>query len=273
MTKRRVKDNAPYQRAERGWAGRLSLLILPARSVTETVPGSGLERSTLDVGRSTFRDRETCGSRAFTLLEVLLSITLVAMLLIVMNFTVFSMGELWGRGTDRRLFDQHVTAVTRFLENELRTASMPPFVRVGDTAVTTPEIKPISGLPDNLLTFTLPSGSRLMAWPDDRPLPEVVCSLQVRENEGLVLLWHSTLETKFNDDPPRETVISSLVTELDYDYYDSNLRAWSTETELKKDSSGQPMTPQRLRLKFSYDKMTRQRLISLPTATEGVPVF
>ena len=213
------------------------------------------------------------GGKGFTLLEVLLSLALVAMLLIVMNATVFSMGELWGRGTDRRLFDQHVVAVTRYLDRELRAAALPPAVRLGDTPITVPEIKPISGTPDNLLTFALPAGSRLVAWPDNRPLPEVVCSLQVREGEGLILLWHSSLETKFADDPPRETVISPLVTALNYDYYDANLKSWSTETALKKDSSAQPMPPQRLRLKFAYDRMTRETVITLPAATEGLPQF
>lgn len=246
-----------------------------ACSTSSGSSGSGLERSALNVGRSTFRGRGDAAAtaRGFTLLEVLLSLALVAMLLLVMNATVFSMGELWGRGTDRRLFDQHVTAVARFLERELRTASLPPFVRIGDTPVTAPEIKPIEGNSDNLLTFTLPSGSRLIAWPDGRPLPEVVCSLQVREREGLILLWHSSLETKFNDDPPRETVISTLVTDLSYDYYDATLKSWSTEPALKKDPNGQVMTPQRLRLKFLYDKMDQTRVIALPTATEGVPMF
>ena len=215
---------------------------------------------------------DTADAGAFTLLEVLLSLALVAMLLIVMNFTVFSMGELWGRGTDQRLFDQHAVAVTRYLERELRAAALPPAVRVGDSAITTPEVKPVSGVSENLLTFALPAGSRLVAWPD-RPLPDVVCSLEVREGEGLILLWHSSLETKFADDPPRETVISSLVTELDYDYYDTNLKSWSTETELKKDTNGQTMTPQRLRLKFAYNKITRETVITLPTATEGLPDF
>ena len=208
----------------------------------------------------------------FTLLEIILSIALVALLLVAMNTAVFSMGELWGRGTDRRLFDQHVTAVTRYLDRELRAAVLPPASRVGETPVTEPEIKPASGNSDFLLTFALPAGSRLLVWPD-HPLPDVVCSLQVREGEGLILLWHSSLETKFNADPPRETVISPLVTALSYDYYDPNFKAWSTEPALKKDSSGQPMTPQRLRLTFGYDKMTRETVITLPTTTEGLPGF
>jgi prepilin-type N-terminal cleavage/methylation domain-containing protein len=212
------------------------------------------------------------GSGGFTLLEMLLSIALVALLLVAMNTAVFSMGELWGRGTDKRLFDQHIVAVTRYLERELRGATLPPSVRIGDTPVTAPEITPASGTSDNMLTVDLPAGSRLVTWPD-RPLPDMMCSLQVREGEGLILLWHSSLETKYTEDPPRETVISSLVTALSYDYYDPNLKSWSTETALKKDSNSQPILPQRLRLTFSYDKMTHDTVISVPTATEGLPAF
>ena len=62
--------------------------------------------------------------RAFTLLEVLLALALVALLLVAMNTFVFSMGELWGRGTDVRLFDLHVRAVSRYLEHELRAAAL-----------------------------------------------------------------------------------------------------------------------------------------------------
>ena len=52
--------------------------------------------------------------RGFTLLEILLALSLVALVLVAMNTFVFSMGELWGRNGDLRLFDQHARAVTRF---------------------------------------------------------------------------------------------------------------------------------------------------------------
>ena len=38
--------------------------------------------------------------RAFTLLEILLALTLVSLVLVAMNSFVFSMGELWGRNAD-----------------------------------------------------------------------------------------------------------------------------------------------------------------------------
>jgi prepilin-type N-terminal cleavage/methylation domain-containing protein len=208
----------------------------------------------------------------FTLLEILLALALVAMMLVSLNTFVFSMSELWGRNTDVRLFDQHVRAVTRFLENELRSATLPPSARAGSTPVAPQEIRASSGVTESLLTFELPAGSRLLIWPD-RPLPEVVCSLQAREREGLILLWHSRLEKDFDTDPPREAVITPLVTGLAYDYYDPEFKRWSTETILKKDNTGAPMTPQRLRLKFAYGKLTSETMVSLATAAEGLPNF
>lgn len=124
-------------------------------------------------------------SRAFTLLEVLLALTLVALLLVSMNTFVFSMGELWGQRTDIRLFDQHVRAVTRFLEHELRAAALPPAAQPNSTPIALQEVQPQNGVMENMLTFELPAGSRLFTWPE-QPLPEVVCSFQARPNEGLV---------------------------------------------------------------------------------------
>ena len=90
--------------------------------------------------------------RAFTLLELLLALALVGLLLVAMNTMIFSMGELWGRGTEPRLLDQHVRAVTRFLENELRASALPPAARSDVTPIGLEEIRPQSGLMEKMLT-------------------------------------------------------------------------------------------------------------------------
>lgn len=209
---------------------------------------------------------------AFTLLEIILALALTALVMVSLNVFVFSMGELWGRNSEVRLFDRHVRAVTRFLEQELRTASLPPAVAAGATPIAPQEIRPQSGATDTLLTFELPAGSRILTWPD-RPLPEVVCSLQARDRVGLVLLWHSRLEKRFDDDPPRETVITPFVTAISYDYYDPDFRAWKNETILRKDSNGLLQAPQRLRLKFVYGKMNRETVIALALPSIALPNF
>lgn len=217
-------------------------------------------------------NRKSKISAGFTLVEILLALMLVGLVLVGMNTFVFSMSELWGRNTDVRLFDQHVRAVTRFLEEELRASALPPSVRAGTDAITAQEIRPRSGMTDNLLTFELPEGCRLFTWPD-RPLPEVVCSLQVRDREGLKILWHSRLEKHFADEAPRESIVSPLVTGLSYDYFDTSFKNWKNEPQLRRDSNGHLETPQRIRLKFTYQKMTRETVITLPSPPQALPNF
>lgn len=215
-------------------------------------------------------------ARGFTLLEILLSLALVSLMLVALNTFVFSMGELWGRNADVRLFDQHVRAVTRFLQHELRAAVLPPAAVARSTPIALEDVQPQGGASEKMLTFELPAGSRVLVWPDPkRPLPEVVCSLQAREREGLILLWHSRLEKNFDTDPPRETVVTPLVTALSYDYFEADANRWTTETTLKPDPNGgtNPLLPQRLRLKFAYGKMTRESVVTLPSAAEGLPLL
>ncbi len=237
------------------------------RRVTRCVRVSG--RAVRGRGRSQWA---ATSQRAFTLLEILLSLALVALMLVALNTFIFSMGELWGQRAEPRLFDQHVRAVTRFLDGELRTASLPPAARANSTPIALQEIRPQNGMMEKMLTFELPAGSRLFNWPE-RSLPEVVCSFQARPNEGLVMLWHSRLEKNFETDPPRETVITPFVTELAYDYFDPDSKRWTTETTLKMDPQGQPMTPQRLRLKFNYNGLARESVITLLTPGQALPSF
>ena len=213
-----------------------------------------------------------CSGRAFTLLEVLLSLALVGLMLVALNTFVFSMGELWGRNADRRLFDQHVNAVTRFLQSEVRRAVLPPSARANAVPVTAPQVTPSNGLSGNLVTYELPAGSRILPWPD-RPLPEVVCSLQVRQHEGLYLLWQSRLEKDFGTASPREMLLTPFVTALAYDYFDPTFKRWTTETTMSNGPNNQPQPPQRLRLTFAYAGLTRQTTVPLPTTPQGLPEY
>ena len=206
----------------------------------------------------------------FTLIEVVLSMALVALVLVGLNTFIFSMGELWGRNTDVRLFDQHVRAVTRFLEREMVRASLPPAAAVNATPVGVQPVTPAGHSQENLITYMELTGGRILKWPDN-PLPEVFCSLQVRRDEGLFMLWHSDLENHFNDDPPRETLISPFVTALAYDYFDTDFNKWSTETVIRSDPSGNPLPPQRLRITFSYNRLSQVAMVMVPLTKQGLP--
>jgi len=209
-------------------------------------------------------------ARAFTLIEVVLSIALVGLVLVGLNTFIFSMGELWGKNADVRLFDQHVRAVTRFLQREMIHATLPPTAAANSTPVGIQPVKPDGEGQENLITYMQLTGGRILRWPGS-PLPEVYCSLEVKRGKGLYMLWHSDLENHFNDDPPRETLVSPLVTALAYDYFDTDFSKWTTETALRTDSSGNPLMPQRIHVTFVYERLTREAIVVVPAVGQGLP--
>lgn len=213
------------------------------------------------------RTHRTAG---FTLLEVMVALAIASLVLVGLNFFVFSMGELWGRGSEKRAFDQHVTAVTRYLTNELSVAAMPPAKKAGQAAFTVQEVKPSGGVTDNLLTYELLEPDRMFNWAD-RPLPEVICHFLVREGKGLFLLYHSRLETNFADESPREVLVTPFVTSMTYVYYDKELKRWTTEKTFKKGDNNAWLAPQRLVLTFAYHGLSREVVLTLPVAVQGVP--
>jgi prepilin-type N-terminal cleavage/methylation domain-containing protein len=209
-------------------------------------------------------------TRGFTLVEVMMATILIALVMVGLNTFIFSMGELWGKGSDVRLFDQHVRAVTRYLQREMVHATLPPAAAVNATPVGVVAVTPASGSQENLVTYMQLAGGRMLKWPDV-PLPEVVCSLQVRRDQGLFMLWHSDLENHFNDEPPRETLISPFVTGMTYDYFDTDFNKWTNETVLRTDTGGNPLAPQRLRITFTYDHLVREALVIIPPTKAGLP--
>ncbi len=216
--------------------------------------------------------RSLGGRSAFTLIEILLAVALLGGLLLALNLFIFSMGEIWGQGREQRLFNEHVRAVTRHVEKLLRTAALAPPVLAGTQAgLTVEEIRGVSGR-EPLLTFELPTGDRVLTWPE-APLPNVVCSLSAAPGEGLVIAWHARIELRFLEDPPRRTVLSPLVTGLSYDYYQPDFRSWKNELKLQRDGTGEWPLPARLRLRFGYGSMTTETTVLLPSSMSALPAF
>jgi len=208
-------------------------------------------------------------SRGFTLIELLMAMAILSMLVTALFTFVFSMGEIWGRGGEKRLFGQHVNAVTRHVESLLRRAAWPH----GGVAVTEPftvrEVRTTNGSTANLLGFDLLEGDRLMLWPEET-LPEVECSLGLERDRGLVLYWRSRLEKHDKNEAPRAVVISPLVTKLTYAYHDDNGDTWRKEETLRRGRSGEWVLPDRLIIAFKQDKFEEQRELTLPATGGGI---
>ena len=207
----------------------------------------------------------------FTLIELLMAMAILSLMLVALFTFVFSMGEIWGRGSEQRLFAQHVSASARHVESLLRRGAAP---LPGGTAGTEPfavrSIRtPDSGTVD-LLSFTLPAGDRLLNWPGPA-LPDVTCSLGLVPNRGLVLYWQSALEINQATEPPRVATISRFVTNFEYLNYAEDTDTWRSDTRLQKGSDGKWRLPDRLRLTYTYGSLTAVREISLPALAGPLP--
>jgi prepilin-type N-terminal cleavage/methylation domain-containing protein len=209
--------------------------------------------------------------RAFTLIELLLALAIMAALLAALFTFVFSMAEVWGRGSEKRLFEQHANAVTRHVDAMLRRAALPSGGAGQDEAFLWRELTGLSTGTARLLTFELPEGDRLLRWPGS-PLPQARCALAVETGRGLVLHWRSTLEPD-DEVRPRTVVVSPFVTRLEYHYYDPASSFWRADALPSRDAEGRWRVPDRLKLTYVYAGTTLERMISLPLAPGGHPTF
>jgi prepilin-type N-terminal cleavage/methylation domain-containing protein len=207
----------------------------------------------------------TKNRRGFSLVEMLLALAILAALLAAMNTFLFSMSELWGKGRDARLFDQHVRASTKQVRNILEQATFGP----GGAVPKITEIQPADGSREARLTFTLPDGGKFTAWPEG-PLPDVDFSLGFEEAYGLVLTWRSRTELERNPADWHTTTLSPFADSIRYSYYDADLNKWSTEDQPTKASGGTAyLQPARIELTFSRGKLKTVTQIELPLRREG----
>ncbi|HYC69604.1 MAG TPA: prepilin-type N-terminal cleavage/methylation domain-containing protein [Opitutaceae bacterium] len=196
-------------------------------------------------------------ARGFTLIEALLSVALLAALLAALNLFVFSMGEIWGRNREDRLFEQHTRAVTRHLEDLLRRAALAPAPALPPRVATAPALAASAPL----LTFDLPEGDRTLPWPG-APLPDVRCALEAVPQQGLVLHWQSRWEVEFEKVAPRRTVLSPLVTRVEYAYYGDG--RWQVDLAPRRDKRGAWAMPARIHLRFEHRGRIADAVVPVP---------
>lgn len=217
------------------------------------------------------RERFVGESEGFTLLEVLLSLMLTGIVLVATTFFIFSMGELWGKGGDDRLFDRHARGVTRFLQTSL-SQSLLSLDASNESRISLSQPPGVGRFDESLVTFEMLEGPPFLVWPDVS-LPSVVCYLKLEQEEGLFLLWHSRLEVDFEEQAPRATLLSPFVTDFIYDYYDTETQEWTSLPQFENDAQGDPQLPTRVRLVFSYDGMTKETILTLPQANTSIALF
>jgi len=209
--------------------------------------------------------------RGMTLLEVLLAVFLTGLVTTGAMGFFMVLSNLWMKTTPTRNLDLHARQVVQWVRKSMHEA-IP--VEQGETAyVFLDSPSGQGGLSEPLLTWEVPEGDGILAWPDV-PLPYVIYQLKLRPDEGLFLYWQSRLEEEFQETPPRQTLLSPYVTQIQYQYYDTDLERWDSQGSPRNNSQGTYDVPWRIKLVFDDEEGEEiSYLINLPNAAEGLPLF
>jgi prepilin-type N-terminal cleavage/methylation domain-containing protein len=206
--------------------------------------------------------------RGFTLLEMLIAVTLLAALLLCLNQFAFSMAELWGQGTERRRFERHASAVTRHLQCMLQEAA---HGLEGRAPVAISDVLAGSG-GEVSLVMELPGGDRVFATAGEPPPAGVICAVRAQAGKGLLLDWRAGSGSGFPDQP-KVLVLSPFGERMDYEYYDRSTGRWAARDHPVKDAEGRWMTPDRLRLHFVRGALRTLRTAYVDRPEAGLPAF
>lgn len=201
----------------------------------------------------------------FTLLEMLLSLAILAGLMVAMSTFLFGIAGGWAEDGDSRLFDQH----RRGLARQLREASEGA-ARSGGSPWTIRETGWDSLGDGARITWSAPDAGRLAQWLGE-PLPDVDLALDVSEGRGLVLGWRSRVETEAEEGKWHEAVLSPFVTGIAYAYASPDGRWEVSETPLEEapPRSGWRQ-PDHVRLRLRHGKAAGEIRVPMGGARQGV---
>jgi len=126
-----------------------------------------------------------------------------------------------------------------------------------------------------LLNFKRSLQQPLLVARDVKSELGVDCFLQFDPDDGLSLLWYSTLQEEVEDERDlRRSPISPLVKELRYVYWDERFEEWE-ETDEPKEGDGQDqyLLPRYLKLVFEYEGVTTERTLAIPIPSQSALIF
>jgi len=217
------------------------------------------------------------GQRGFTLLEVTLVLAVSGVLLMGAASLVFGLSQLRIAAEQAPQEDEHTANLVRFLEYAFSRAE--PLQNPGEEGGDVPDDPVVwrdlpgsSDLNEQTLAFRLP-GSIPLFVDDQLYLPAVDCYLRLVEGEGLFLYWQSNEMAEEDAEDLRRSLLSPLVTKLEYLWYDQEDDVWDVSDEAEENDEGQVVLPQFIRVTFRSEdpEDAKTALLLLPPEDTETP--
>lgn len=222
--------------------------------------------------------------QGFTLIEVLISLTLGGFVLTAATLHLVSLGKIWTHDWSERHFMHHKESLTTFLIRVFKEADsgFSSLGTNGNIAGLRWENPPgESTLDDPYLRFYLKQPPSVLI--SNPPLASsVVCYLVFDEEEGLSLLWYPLIETRDGEEEIQDvddlyrTTLSRFVERIEYCYYDSEKEQWDVEEDPMEEND-KFLMPDFLKFTFRFDDEHEDDAfvshVPLPPSEKDAPLF
>jgi prepilin-type N-terminal cleavage/methylation domain-containing protein len=254
--------------------------------------------------------------QGMTLLEVILAIAVAGLLLTAATSLVTSLSSIWMSRQDRNFFDDHADGVAEFIRASFQQAgteialdsntdtpeaepdATPPqpqpntdaqnpntnsrsssggLLRVSETPVAWARPPDYPEYEQPLLSFAYQKPPPLLSAAGDRARSTIQAYLYFKADEGLSLLWYSTLQEEIEDlQDLYHTTISPLVSGIQYRYWDPDFERWEVLDSPKEDETADSedyLLPQSIILSFSREDDTIARTITIPITSRSTLIY
>ena len=222
------------------------------------------------------RARRQHAQNGMSLIEVLIAVSLSALLLGGLSFHLFAITNAWQEGTDHDFFEQHVEGVTFFLNQAFAQSEVVKASEDEEQSLPVEWRAPPGWrqLDDPLLSYRLAEAPPLFVRPEVQ-LPDITAYLHLEDGEGLSILWFTDLEEEEVEDTRDlyRTLVSPFVEDIVYCYYDREDDDWEESDDPLEDDDDNLMLPHFLKLTFVYEDISYERAILIPHRSEDVPLF
>jgi|TARA_B110000438_G_C15786202_1_gene638538 prepilin-type N-terminal cleavage/methylation domain-containing protein len=217
-----------------------------------------------------------CRTGGFSLIEMILVISLLALILPMVLGFVFNLSQIWLKGAKGNFFAQHVDGVSLFLDTALeRSEAIVGDGAEGETTLPIEWARPpgFSDFDDPLLMFRQRETPALFVR-EGESLPNIFVYIYHDDREGLSLVWYSSHQEEVEDeDDLYRTPISKYVSKIQYAYYDAENDEWDVEDDPEEGDNDAYILPQYLKLTFAYEDEEFVRNLHIPQRSTDVPLF
>ena len=241
-----------------------------------------------------------CG---MSLIEVVLAIAVAGFVLSSAVSLMVSVSSIWSQRSERYFFVDHVDGVTEFLnatlmladteiasnidgndtnENQDQETEPSPsgsasgsLMYLAEEPIRWERLPGSADYEEPLLHFSIADTPPLFVDPEDAPSLNIRAFLHFKKSEGLSLLWYSMLQEEVEDiNDLRRTLVSPLITEISYIYWDERFERWEEEDRPQKDNETDEFRlPRFIKLTFEYEEVSAERTLTIPVPSQSAFIF